>query len=336
MVRRISLAHGEGGELTHQLIQHLFIQSFGHQDQTQFDSAILQGPFENIAVTTDSFVVNPIFFPGGDIGKLAVTGTINDLAVSGAIPEVLTAGFIIEEGFPLPDLKKVVHSMAAEAEHAGVKVVAGDTKVVEKGSVDGLFINTTGIGRITGEHQLKPETIREGDAVMISGTIGDHGVSIMSARQELGLLNEVQSDCASLNHMIHKLMQEVKGIRIMRDPTRGGLATTLVELCEEFHCTVEVDELAIPIRDAVHGACDILGFDPLYLANEGKLVLIVDRASQQQALNLLNKHPLGTEAKVIGQVTAQGNTAGKLHVRTPIGTTRRLHRLSGMLLPRIC
>ncbi|WP_173918218.1 hydrogenase expression/formation protein HypE [Halobacillus sp. Marseille-Q1614] len=334
MVRRISLAHGEGGELTHQLIQNLFIESFGHQEQTRLDSAILKGPLENIAVTTDSFVVKPIFFPGGDIGKLAVTGTINDLAVSGARPEVLTAGFILEEGFPLPDLKKVVKSMAAEAARAGVRIAAGDTKVVEKGSVDGLFINTTGIGIVV--QPLEPETIKEGDAVIISGTIGDHGVSIISARQELGLLNEVKSDCASLNHLISQLMGDTEGIKMMRDPTRGGLATTLVELCEEFNCTIELDELSIPIRDEVHGACDILGFDPLYLANEGKVILIVDAASKQQVLDTLHSSELGKDAQVIGRVTAGGEAQGKLTICTPIGTTRRLYRLSGMLLPRIC
>lgn len=336
LVRRISLAHGEGGELTHQLIQNVFVKSFGHKDQMQLDSAILKGPFETIAVTTDSFVVKPIFFPGGNIGKLAVAGTVNDLAVSGAIPKVITASYIIEEGFPLADLQTVVKSMAEEAAYAGVSIIAGDTKVVEKGSADGLFINTTGIGIIEEQNRLKPEMIQEGDTIIISGTIGDHGVSIVSARGELGLMTDVLSDCASLNHLIQELMKEVKGIRIMRDPTRGGLATTLVEICEDFHCSIKLEEHSIPIHNKVHGACDILGFDPIYLANEGKVIIIVDAAFEQQVLAILTNNELGKNAKTIGQVISSGDHVGKLYVQTPIGTTRRLYRLTGLLLPRIC
>lgn len=335
-MERISLAHGEGGELTHQLIQEIFIQSFGHSEQTQFDSAILTMPSQTIAVTTDTFVVKPIFFPGGNIGKLAITGTVNDLAVSGAIPHVITAGFIIEEGFPIKSLKEIVNTMAGEAERAGVNIIAGDTKVVEKGSVDGLFINTTGIGVMHEQHQLKPENVQEGDSVIISGTLGDHGVAILSARQELGLLTDVRSDCALLNHLIHELLEEIKGIRIMRDPTRGGLATTLVELCEDFHFTIEIDEASIPVRKDVQGACDILGYDPLYLANEGKVVIIVDSNDKQKALDILMNHEMGKDASVIGQITSCHIQSGKLLLKTAVGTTRRLNRLSGQLLPRIC
>lgn len=335
-MQRISLAHGEGGELTHQLIQDLFIQSFGHSEQTKFDSAILAIPSQTIAVTTDSYVIKPIFFPGGNIGKLAITGTVNDLAVSGAIPHVITAGFMIEEGFPIKSLKEIVHTMASEAERAGVNIVAGDTKVVEKGSVDGLFINTTGIGVIQEQHRLKPEMVQEGDSVIISGTIGDHGVAILSARQELGLLTDVRSDCASLNHLIHELLEEIEGIRIMRDPTRGGLATTLVELCEDFHFTIKIDEASIPVRRDVQGGCDILGYDPLYLANEGKVVIIVDSNDRQKALDILKNHELGKDAGVIGQITSCHAQSGKLLLKTAVGTTRRLNRLSGQLLPRIC
>lgn len=335
-MQRISLAHGEGGELTHQLIQDLFIQSFGHSEQTKLDSAILAIPSQTIAVTTDSYVIKPIFFPGGNIGKLAITGTVNDLAVSGAIPHVITAGFMIEEGFPIKSLKEIVHTMAGEAERAGVNIVAGDTKVVEKGSVDGLFINTTGIGVIQEQHRLKPEMVQEGDSVIISGTIGDHGVAILSARQELGLLTDVRSDCASLNHLIHELLEEIEGIRIMRDPTRGGLATTLVELCEDCHFTMEIDEASIPVRRDVQGGCDILGYDPLYLANEGKVVIIVDSNDRQKALDILKNHELGKDAGVIGQITSCHVQSGKLLLKTAVGTTRRLNRLSGQLLPRIC
>ncbi|MBM7647457.1 hydrogenase expression/formation protein HypE [Bacillus ectoiniformans] len=336
MEQRISLAHGEGGELTHQLIQKVFVQSFGHSKQTQLDSAIFTLPGQTIAVTTDSFVIKPLFFPGGDIGKLSIAGTVNDLAVSGAMPWAITAGFIIEEGFPLQDLKKIAQSMAAEAEKAGVNIIAGDTKVVEKGSADGLFINTTGIGLLQERRKLKPEKNKEGDAVIISGTVGDHGISILSARQELGLMTEVESDCASLTPMIQELMNFVDGIRIMRDPTRGGLATALVELCEDFNFTIEVEEASVPIRNDVKGACDILGFDPLYLANEGKVVVIVDSSHEQIVLDIMKEHSYGKNARVIGHVTSSDDLIGKLLLKTPIGTTRRLQRLSGMLLPRIC
>jgi hydrogenase expression/formation protein HypE len=336
LVQRISLAHGEGGELTHQLIQDIFIQSFGHSEQTKLDSAVLTIPSQTIAVTTDSYVVKPIFFPGGNIGKLAITGTVNDLAVSGAIPHVITAGFIIEEGFPINSLKEIVNTMAGEAERAGVSIIAGDTKVVEKGSVDGLFINTTGIGVMQEQHRLKPEIVQEGDSVIISGTIGDHGVAILSARNELGLLTDVRSDCASLNLLIHELLEEIKGIRIMRDPTRGGLATTLVELCEDFRFTVEMDEASIPVRKEVQGACDILGYDPIYLANEGKVVIIVDSNEEQKVLAILKNYEMGKNASVIGQITSCHVQTGKLLIKTAVGTTRRLNRLSGQLLPRIC
>ncbi|TSI09704.1 hydrogenase expression/formation protein HypE [Lysinibacillus sp. BW-2-10] len=336
MNQRISLAHGEGGELTHQLIKDVFLQSFGHQQHTQLDAAMIECKSKQLAITTDSYVVKPLFFPGGDIGKLAITGTVNDLAVSGATPQAITAGFIIEEGFSIKQLKTIVESMAKEAKNASVSIVAGDTKVVEKGSVDGLFINTTGIGFVKEKHQLHPECIQVGDSVIISGTVGDHGIAILSAREELGLLTNVQSDCASLNHIIQELMEEVDGIRVMRDPTRGGLATTLVELCEENHCTIELDECSIPVRQEVEGACDILGFDPLYLANEGKLVMIVDTNQKEMILEKLHNYDVTKDATVIGQIIECQKEVGKVVLKTPIGSTRRLFRLSGLLLPRIC
>ncbi|UOE57653.1 hydrogenase expression/formation protein HypE [Bacillus sp. CMF12] len=336
MLQRINLAHGEGGELTHKLIKDVFEKAFGHGEHTKYDSAIFQCSSETIALTTDSYVVKPSFFPGGNIGKLAVTGTVNDLAVSGAIPKFMTAGFIIEEGLPLKDLKEVVNSMAAEAEKAGIRIVAGDTKVVEKGSADQLFINTTGIGAVENGQKLQPEGIQKGDSIILSGTIGDHGIAILSARKELGLLSDVASDCASLNGLIQSLVQTTDGIRLIKDPTRGGLATALVELCEDFHFNCEIDEPSIPIRGDVHGACDILGFDPLYLANEGKIILVVDSKKEKLALQSLRKHPLGENAAVIGRVTGTNKSAGKLFLKTPLGTTRSLHRLAGLLLPRIC
>lgn len=336
MVQRISLTHGEGGELTHQLIRNVFIQSFGNLQHTQLDAAIIEGSFSKLAVTTDSYVVKPLFFPGGDIGKLAITGTVNDLAVSGAIPHAITAGFILEEGFPLRQLKRIVQSMAKEAKNAGVSIIAGDTKVVEKGSIDGLFINTTGIGFLKETHQLRPEEIKVGDTVIVSGTVGDHGIAIVSAREALGLMTDVQSDCASLNHLIQDLLGKVDGIRVMRDPTRGGMSTALVELCEEFHCTVELEESSIPIRQEVEGACDILGFDPLYLANEGKVLMIVDKNQKDIVLDILQNHEVGKDAKVIGRITECQQEEGKVLLNTPIGSTRRLFRLSGLILPRIC
>ncbi|WP_216828476.1 hydrogenase expression/formation protein HypE [Alkalihalobacterium elongatum] len=336
MVQRISLAHGEGGELTHNLIQEVFVKAFGHSDHIQHDSAFFRCDQQKLAVTTDSYVVKPIFFPGGNIGKLAITGTVNDLAVSGATPQYMTASFIIEEGLPLEDLKKIVESMASEAKAAQVHIVAGDTKVVEKGSVDQLYINTTGIGFVKEDNSLEPDRITEGDSIIISGTIGDHGIAVLSAREDLGLISNIESDCASLNQLIQELTDQIEGIRVMRDPTRGGLATTLVELCEDHHIHIEIDEEAVPVRNDVKGACDILGFDPLYMANEGKFIMIVNSQCAQKALEILHKHTFGKNAQTIGRVNSCHERTGKLLLKTPIGATRRLQRLSGLLLPRIC
>lgn len=334
MSEKISLAHGDGGELAHQLVRKVFVEAFEHDDQARFDAALLGLEGGNVAVSTDSFVIKPLFFPGGDIGKLAVSGTVNDIAVSGAEPRFLTAGFILEEGFPVKDLRRIVRSMAEEAKKAGVKIVAGDTKVVERGSADGLYVHTTGIGILHPERRPSPEQIREGDAVIISGTIGDHGIAILAARGELGITSDISSDCAPLNGMISDLLSSVKGVRIMRDPTRGGLATTLVEICEDFRVTVELDEAALPVKREVHGACDIFGFDPLYLANEGKVIIIAAKEDEEKVIEALRSHPLGREAAVIGRVT--GRQKGQLLLRSTLGSTRRLGRLNGMMLPRIC
>lgn len=331
--QRISMAHGDGGEQAHQLIHDLFLTAFGTQEEPMMDAATL-AVTGRIAVTTDSFVVKPIFFPGGNIGKLAVAGTVNDLAVSGATPLYLTAGFILEEGFPLSDLRRIIASMAEESKKAGVRIVAGDTKVVERGSVDGVFINTTGIGVYHKENSLDPYAMSEGDSIIISGTIGDHGVTILSARGELGLMTRCESDCASLNGLVSHAIQSVPGVRIMRDPTRGGLATTLAEICEDFQVSMEIDELAIPISQDVSGACEILGLDPLYIANEGKVIFIVSKEGEEQLLQALRSHELGRRAQVIGRVTSVGT--GVLRLRLPLGTTRRLRRMAGMHLPRIC
>lgn len=334
MVEKISLAHGDGGQLAHQLIEDVFITAFGHHDQAKLDAAILHVPQVNIALSTDSFVIKPTFFPGGNIGKLAICGTVNDLAVSGAVPLYITVAFIIEEGFSVQQLKEIVVSMAAEAKKANVHIVSGDTKVVERGSVDGVFINTTGIGVINSVKML-PQTIEKQDVVIISGTIGDHGISILSARGELGLVTELKSDCASLNELTREVLNISNDIKIMRDPTRGGVATTLVEICEDFNVTINLKEDALPIKEEVEGACDLLGFDPLYLANEGKLLLIVAKEDEEKVLATLRKFDIGQEATTIGHVT-ENETNGKLFLKTMLGSRRRLNRLSGMQLPRIC
>lgn len=329
----INMAHGDGGELAHQLIQEIFVNAFGHHEASKLDSAIVDMGGTKIAISTDSFVVKPIFFPGGNIGKLAIAGTVNDIAVSGAIPKYLTAGFIIEEGFAISDLKEIVNTMAIEAKKAGILIVAGDTKVVERGSADGVFINTTGIGLIK-DSKIDPSNIKEGDSIIISGTLGDHGIAILSARGDLGISTDLESDCASLNKMIEKVLQNTDCVKIMRDPTRGGLATTLVEICEDFNVTMEIDEMMIPIKNEVKGACDILGYEPIYLANEGKIIFIVGNDEEAKVLEIIKGFSTGVDAKVIGKV--MNTEKGKLFLRTSLGTTRRLNRLSGILLPRIC
>ncbi|WP_147533684.1 hydrogenase expression/formation protein HypE [Bacillus marasmi] len=329
----ISLAHGDGGELSHQLIQELFVEAFGNREESMFDATQLSLPTSEIAVTTDSFVIKPVFFPGGTIGKLAVAGTVNDLTVSGAKPLYLTCGFVIEEGFPINDLKKIVLDMANEAKKTGVAIIAGDTKVVERGSADGVFINTTGIGII--EKKLNPELIfNENDQIIITGTIGDHGMAVFTSRENLGISVPLLSDCASLNHMLGNVMKECDEVRIMRDPTRGGLATTLVEIAEDFSLTLVIEEEKIPIRDEVHGACDLLGFDPLYLANEGKAIIIVSKQESQKVLEIIKQDPIGKDAAIIGHVS--GKEKSQLLLQTPLGSKRMLSRLTGTMLPRIC
>ncbi|NHC38717.1 hydrogenase expression/formation protein HypE [Bacillus sp. MM2020_1] len=333
MEKYISLAHGDGGELSHRLIKDVFIEAFGDGDSALFDAASVDIPVGRIAVTTDSFVIKPIFFPGGSIGKLAVAGTINDLAVSGARPVYLTCGFVIEEGFPISDLKKIVDDMANEAKKTGVSIVAGDTKVVERGSADGVYINTTGIGIYEPDKGCSLQ-FEEGDAILVSGTIGDHGVAVLAARGELGITVPINSDCASLNRMLAEVLDHTTGVRIMRDPTRGGLATTLVEIAEDFQVTMKINELDLPVREEVHGVCDLLGFDPLYLANEGKAIIIVANQEKEKVLDILREYSEGKDAVVIGSVI--GKEKGQLLLETPLGSKRLLTRLSGTMFPRIC
>lgn len=287
-----------------------------------------------MAVSTDSFTVDPIFFPGGDIGCLAVHGTVNDVAMLGARPKYLTCGFILEEGFDLDDLDRIVTSMALAARKAGVKVVAGDTKVVPRGMADKIFINTTGIGEVVAKPVPSGSRARPGDVVLLSGSVGDHGLTVLSHRQGLSFEAPVQSDCASLNHLVMKLIKAKVCPRVLRDPTRGGLATTLNEIAIQSAAGIDVEEQAVPIKPVVASGCEILGLDPLYLANEGKLVCIVAPAQAQKALAVMRADPLGRDACLIGTVTAQN--PGKVVLRTGLGGKRLLGMLEGEQLPRIC
>jgi len=286
-----------------------------------------------LALTTDSFVVTPLFFRGGDIGKLAVSGTVNDLAVSGASPLYLTVGFILEEGLPLAALERVVASLAATARQAGVTVVAGDTKVVGRGQADGLFINTTGLGVIPPDRDLGYHRIRPGDAVVISGYVGDHGLAVLAERKELGILEAPESDCAPLAGIILPLLEEFPGIRLLRDPTRGGVATTLKEIAVAAKVDVWLEEEAIPVRPQCRALAEMLGLDPLYLANEGKFLAVVEADQASALVEAVRTHPLGEAAAVIGRVQAG---EGRVLLRTAYGGTRRLEMLAGAPLPRIC
>lgn len=331
------LSHGSGGSMMHELIRELFFEYFDNPLlNLANDSAILPG-FEGLmAFTTDSFVVDPVFFPGGDIGKLAVCGTINDLVAVGAKPYCLSAGFIIEEGFPIHDLELIVSSMATEAAKAGIFIAAGDTKVVEKGKCDKLFINTSGIGILPGDktRQPNPESIRAGDQVIITGCIGDHGMAVMAARNQLEGAINIQSDCAPLNLLLHGITEHPGGIKCMRDPTRGGVASSLCELVRDKAFGITIYEDRVPVKPAVKGFCDMLGFDPLYVANEGKMLILASKEKSEDIVAQLRSHPLGREACCIGEVNLDNH--GKVVMKTTIGGTRIVGMLSGDQLPRIC
>jgi len=335
----ILLAHGSGGKLTHDLVERLFLRYFTSPTLLHLDdSAVLeiQGPNTRLAFTTDSYVVSPLFFPGGDIGKLAVCGTVNDLSMSGAQPLWLSAGFIVEEGLPLADLERVAASMAATAEQAGVQIVAGDTKVVDRGSADRLFVNTTGVGLVPPGVEIAGDRARPGDVVLLSGTIGDHGMTIMTQREGLQFDSPLASDCAPLNGLVAALLAAVPlgTVRCLRDPTRGGLATTLNELAGRSRAGIEIDETAVPVSEAVRAACELLGLDPLYVANEGKLVAIVAPEAAEAALVALCSHEHGRQAVVIGQVT--DTHPARVVLRTALGARRMVDMLTGEQLPRIC
>lgn len=335
--KKILLSHGSGGKRSHELVTGLFFRHFGNAIlNVATDSAILETGLANLAFTTDSFVVDPLFFPGGDIGKLAVCGTVNDLAVSGAVPKYLSAGFIIEEGLELDVLERVVKSMAREAERAGVKIVTGDTKVVNRGKCDKLFINTTGVGELDPKFNgiSSGKGIRAGDKILVNGFVADHGIAVMSARNELKVRADVQSDCAPLNGLIGDALAVSENIRFMRDATRGGMATVLAEIVRGKGFGFDVVEEKIPVRESVRGMCEFFGFDPLYVANEGKVVMIVSGEDAEMVLTAMRNNELGKNAEVIGVVV--DDHPGRAVLKTPIGGKRIIDMLAGDQLPRIC
>jgi hydrogenase expression/formation protein HypE len=333
---RITLAHGAGGKATHTLIEALFLDAFRNPLLERMeDASVFAVGDVRLAFTTDSYVVSPLFFPGGDIGELAVNGTVNDLAMSGARPLHLSAGFILEEGFPVEELTRIVASMAAAAERAGVAIVTGDTKVVERGKADGLYINTAGVGVLERPITLGAEKARPGDAVLVSGPIGDHGITVMLARGELDIESDVTSDTAPLHELAAALLDAGgDGVRCLRDATRGGVATILNEVARASEVAVVVDEAAVPVRTEVRGACEILGLDPLYVACEGRLVAVVDGDQADAVLAALRAHPLGEGAALIGRVKEDPPTLVLL--KTEFGGTRIVDMLIGDPLPRIC
>jgi hydrogenase expression/formation protein HypE len=332
---RVDMTHGGGGRAMAQLIEELFAQAFDNEWLAQGnDNALFAPPAGRMVIATDSHVVSPLFFPGGDIGCLSVHGTINDVAMAGARPLYLAASFILEEGFPLGDLKKIVESMAAASRDAGVPVITGDTKVVEQGKGDGVFITTTGIGVVPPGVHISGDRARPGDAILISGTIGDHGVAIMSLRENLSFETTIESDTAALHGLIAAMVDAVPAIRCLRDPTRGGLGTTLNEFARQSGAGMLIREAAIPVRPEVNAACEFLGLDPLYVANEGKLIAICPREDAERLLAVMRAHPLGSDAAIIGEVIEDPHRF--VQMDTAFGGRRVVDWLTGEQLPRIC
>jgi len=340
MEKRVTLGHGAGGKMTQDLVNSLFIPHLKNDLLMEMgDSAILRKkPLrDRLAFTTDSFVVTPLFFPGGDIGKLAVNGTINDLVVAGAEPLYLSAGFILEEGLPFEELEKVCVSMADACNDGGVKIVAADTKVVEKGKGDGIFINTSGVGLLRPKARIDAKRVAPGDSILVTGTLGDHGISVFLARQKLGIETNVKSDCAALDTLLLPLIDRFGGdIHFMRDLTRGGFATALNEMAGQSGTSVVVREASIPVLPGVTAVCEMLGFDPLYLANEGKAMLAVSPAVAGKVLNHLRKHRLGRNAEIVGRADQAGGSRARVFLDTAVGGTRLLDKLLEDQLPRIC
>lgn len=332
---RVDMTHGSGGRAMAQMVEELFLDAFDNEFLRQLnDQASFSVPAGRMVMATDSHVVTPLFFPGGDIGSLAVHGTINDVAMSGAKPLYLSAGFILEEGFPLADLKRIVDSMAAAAREAGVPIVTGDTKVVERGKADGVFINTTGIGIVPEGIHISGERAQPGDRILLSGFMGDHGVAVMSQRENLKFSSAILSDTAALHELVAAMVKEVPGIHCLRDPTRGGVATTLNELARQSGVGMLIQEKSLPVREAVSATCEYLGLDPLYVANEGKLVAICSAQDAPLLLESMKNHPLGRDAAIIGEVVEDSHNF--VQMETSFGGKRIVDWLSGEQLPRIC
>jgi hydrogenase expression/formation protein HypE len=332
---KVLLAHGGGGNLSHQLIQKMFLSQFNNSFlDEEHDGAVIPVKEGRIAFSTDSYVVHPVFFPGGNIGELAVNGTVNDLSMCGAKPLFISIGFIIEEGLPMEELWQIVLSMRQAAETAGVQIVTGDTKVVDKGKGDKIFINTSGIGVIFPGVDISPKNCSPGDVIILNGRIADHGIAVMSVREGLSFETQIKSDTAPLNSLVEVMLNASRNIHVLRDPTRGGLASALNEIAMTSKQSIIIEENSIPVSEEVKGACGILGFDPLYIANEGKLVAFMPEADSDNVLKAMRSHPLGKESVIIGKV-ATGNP-GSVVMKTSIGTTRIVNMLSGEQLPRIC
>jgi len=330
----ILLAHGSGGKLGHDLVEKTFVEALANPLLGKLDDSAVFDLSGRLAFTTDSYVVTPIFFPGGDIGKLAVCGTVNDLAASGARPLYLSLSFIIEEGFSKKDLERVVASVKKAAQEAGVTIVTGDTKVVDRGSADKLYINTAGVGVVPEEVNISGGNAKPGDVVLLSGPIGDHGIAVMSQREGLSFATQLQSDCAPLNALVADILEASSNIHCLRDPTRGGLATTLNELAGQSQVKILIEEERLPVREEVLAACEMLGFDPLYVANEGKLVAVVATSDAERVLHAMQKNRYGKEAVILGEVV-EGDP-GRVVMKTHLGTIRIVDMLTGDLLPRIC
>jgi len=331
---KILLAHGSGGKLAHELIEKSFLRAFYNPLLAKLDDSATFDFSGRLAFTTDSYVVNPIFFPGGNIGKLAVCGTVNDLAMAGAVPLYLSLSFIIEEGLPQEDLLHIVSSVKEAAEEAEVQIITGDTKVVNRGTADKLFLNTAGVGLVPEGVDISGSKAKPGDKVLLSGTIGDHGIAVLSQREGLSFSTKLQSDCAPLNKLVADIIKVSPQIHCLRDPTRGGLATTLNELAKQSKVGIKIEEDKIPVREEVQAACEMLGFDPLYVANEGKLVAIVAPEDAEAVLKAMRKNTYGKDAAVIGEVRQEH--PGRVVMKTRLGASRIVDMLVGDLLPRIC
>ncbi|MBU2497873.1 MAG: hydrogenase expression/formation protein HypE [Proteobacteria bacterium] len=334
MEDKILLAHGSGGKLSHDLLKNTLLRLFDNPLLSKLDDSAVFDFSGRLAFTTDSYVVTPIFFPGGDIGKLAVCGTVNDLSMAGATPLYLSLSLIIEEGFPMADLENILLSILKATEDAAVKIIAGDTKVVHRGNADKIFINTSGVGLVPNGLEISSCNARVGDKIILSGTIGEHGIALLGQREGLRFEPPLQSDCAPLNSLVNEMIEVSKNIHCLRDPTRGGLASALNEFAESSNVGIRIDEEAIPIQSAVQAVCELMGFDPLHIANEGKLVALVVPQDADKVLARMRQNRYGEQARIIGEVVPEHPR--KVVMKTPLGTSRILDMLTGELLPRIC